>query len=227
MIWVNKQIKSIGIFSVVFEVLYIMLTALCTICFNGINIIYMAWNLFLAIVPMLIIFVYQIIKQKISHIQKFMRLLIFIMWVLFFPNCVYLVTDFSHISEYEPSWFTNYYTITGFNTWLTLIIMFLGTFVGIVVGIMSLYFMHSYVTDKFGKTKGWIFVVVMCFISGNGIYMGRFLRYNSWDILYPIKMIIRYLDSISVFYFLFVISISLLTFVIYYTVNRIMLVRKK
>jgi uncharacterized membrane protein len=48
---------------------------------------------------------------------------------------------------------------------------------------VSLFLMQSVVNDRFGRTAGWLFIVVATGLSGFGIYVGRFLRWNSWDLL--------------------------------------------
>ena len=64
---------------------------------------------------------------------------------------------------------------------LTLILLFAMT--GFLLGFLSLYLMQSLVARRFGWRMGWLFVAVVAGVSSFGIYLGRFLRWNTWDVL--------------------------------------------
>jgi len=55
---------------------------------------------------------------------------------------------------------------------------------GLVLGFVSLYLMQSVVTRMLGRTASWLFIGAVAALSGFGIYVGRFMRFNSWDILF-------------------------------------------
>jgi len=58
-----------------------------------------------------------------------------------------------------------------------------------VLGFVSLYLMHSLMSRILGPLPGWLFTAVVAGLSGFGIYLGRFLRFNSWDVLFrPLKL---------------------------------------
>jgi uncharacterized membrane protein len=93
-------------------------------------------------------------------------------WVIFFPNAPYIVTDFKH------------YLYTPQLTWwydAGLILSF--ALAGCFLGVVSLRIMQSLVAKRCGTTIGWAFAISMIGLSGLGIYIGRFLRLNSWDLL--------------------------------------------
>ncbi len=93
-------------------------------------------------------------------------------WLLFFPNAPYILTDLFHLRAKTdmPIWFD-----------LVLILSFAWT--GLVVGFMSLWDIEKILRHHF-NTKSIVMVsVLLLFVSAFGIYVGRYLRWNSWDIL--------------------------------------------
>jgi uncharacterized membrane protein len=56
-------------------------------------------------------------------------------------------------------------------------------FTGLLLGMVSLFLMQEIIRREFGRWAGWGFVLLVAGLSSAGIYMGRFLRWNSWDIL--------------------------------------------
>ena len=54
---------------------------------------------------------------------------------------------------------------------------------GLLLGVVSLYLMQDIVARVLGTAAGWVFVVVVAALGSVGIYLGRFLRWNSWDLV--------------------------------------------
>ncbi len=60
---------------------------------------------------------------------------------------------------------------------------------GLVLGFVSLYLMQGIVKRMAGGTVSWLFVAAIAGLSGFGVWLGRFLRFNSWDVLFkPAKL---------------------------------------
>lgn len=97
---------------------------------------------------------------------------IFVTWLLFLPNAAYIVTDFVHLKTRDPipRWF-DYILITSY------------AWTGLSLGYVALTLLHLRIRGTFGVRAGWLFVVIMLALSSFGIYLGRFLRWNSWDVL--------------------------------------------
>ncbi len=58
-----------------------------------------------------------------------------------------------------------------------------------MLGFVSLYLMQSVVERMLGRPASWLFIAAVAALSGFGIYLGRFMRFNSWDILFrPIQL---------------------------------------
>lgn len=137
---------------------------------------FLNWNLFLAFVPWLL----TVILMMSPHLQK-KRLVVFGMlaiWLLFFPNASYILTDLFHLrhSSSMPIWFD-----------LVLILSFAWT--GLLYGFLSLWNLEELLEQFLSKRAITIISVFLMFVSSFGIYIGRYLRWNSWDILHhPAKL---------------------------------------
>jgi uncharacterized membrane protein len=94
-------------------------------------------------------------------------------WLVTLPNAPYIFTDLIHWRNRPPVmpwWFD-----------LGLVLMF--GLAGCFAGIVSLKMMHDLVRRAIGGVGGWAFVTSVALLSGFGIYLGRFERWNSWDLL--------------------------------------------
>jgi uncharacterized membrane protein len=133
---------------------------------------FLLWNLILAWIPL----VFASAAYAVSWTRKLLYLIIpicAVVWLIFFPNAPYLLTDFQHLSKNAgnaPLWFD-----------VILLIWFAWT--GLLLGVFSLYLMQEIVARAFGAAISWIFAISVTALGSIGIYLGRFLHWNSWDIL--------------------------------------------
>lgn len=134
----------------------------------------LVWNLFLAWLPMLsALLAHHLYKQGRRRTVWLLILPCLLFWLLFFPNAPYILTDMLHLQwpqAHVPVWYD-----------LILLIAFAWT--GTFLGLISLYFVHGLVRNTAGRTAGWLFTLGVLALSGFGVYLGRFPRYNSWDVL--------------------------------------------
>ncbi len=131
--------------------------------------LFLVWNLFLAGVPFGIT---QLLKQFTSlHSLKFVSFLGFISWLLFLPNSPYIITDLVHLHNDLSN-----------HMWLDLFIVFVFAFNGLLLGLLSMLDMYSLIRQRYGNRIAKYTLFKVCLLSGYGIYLGRFLRFNSWDI---------------------------------------------
>jgi len=97
-----------------------------------------------------------------------------LVWMVFFPNAPYLLTDFQHLAFTEGS----------APLWFDVIVLIWFAWTGLLLGITSLYLMQEIISKTFNPIIGWFFAIGATVLSSIGIYLGRFLRWNSWDLLY-------------------------------------------
>ena len=138
---------------------------------------FLMWNLFLAWLPL--IFALLARERYRTGARRDWRFAgLAGAWLLFFPNAPYIFTDLIHLiyGPYRQFWVD-----------LTLVLICAVT--GFVLGFVSLYLMQSLVRRRFGQVVSWLFIMGVAGLSGFGIYLGRFLRFNSWDVLIkPLKL---------------------------------------
>ena len=127
-------------------------------------------NLFLACIPLFLSTALRIASHWRLHWTT--RLPLFGLWLLFLPNAPYILTDILHLprAPHAPAWYD-----------LALLLSCAGT--GLLVGYLSLIDVQAIVARRFGAACGWLFASVSLVLSGFAIYLGRFLRWNSWDVL--------------------------------------------
>lgn len=153
---------------------------LVRIIFSGSYLVYanLVWNLFLAWIPYLFSMLVAVLHRNLPK-QWWWLIFPGLFWLVFFPNAPYLVTDFLHLEKraYIPIWYD---------------ILLLASFswTGVFLAITSLRTMQAVVKDYLGLFASWIFAGFALFLSGLGIYLGRFERWNSWDLILHPKSIL-------------------------------------
>ncbi len=139
---------------------------------NSTRYVGLIWNLFLAWIP----FVLAYLAYALSWRRRMIYFIIpafALIWLVFFPNAPYILTDFQHLSDQAGN----------VPVWFDVILLVWFSWTGFLLGVISLYLMQNIVRREFGRTIGWVFVSVVSLLSSGGIYIGRFVRWNSWDFL--------------------------------------------
>jgi uncharacterized membrane protein len=154
------------------------------------NYLFLVWNLFLAWLPLLFADAAMLFHQ---HKNKFRFWIFTFLWFIFFPNAPYIVTDYIHINP----WAT-----IGIPWWYDFIMITIFAFTGILLGLCSLQTIKKLTVERLGLFWSWFFMVLVSFLSGFGIYLGRVLRWNSWDFISnPQELFsdigMRFIDPIS------------------------------
>jgi uncharacterized membrane protein len=134
--------------------------------------LFLAWNLFLAWIPFLLslwtAYIYQRQPQRWAYL-----LILALVWLAFFPNAPYIVTDFLHLQPRPP-----------IPIWYDIGLLTTFAWAGLFLAVFSLRTMQTLVKACIGSLASWLFVAGVIGLSGLGIYLGRFLHWNSWDLLF-------------------------------------------
>jgi len=131
--------------------------------------LFLVWNLILSLIPLAITLFLHTYPEVLATGWK--RVGVFIIWLLFLPNAPYVITDFIHIQNSVPHlMLLDFLLIASFAT-----TAFLG-------GVYSIQMMRTLYLLFYSITTVRILGVLVCMLSGFGVYLGRFIRLNSWDI---------------------------------------------
>ena len=129
---------------------------------------YLAWNLVLAMVPAAAALM--LVRAERARASLAEQCGWAMLWLLFLPNAPYLVTDLMHLYPRPPV-----------PVWYDVAMMLSFACTGLLLCYGSLADVHAVIERRFGRTAGWCVAMGAMLLSGLGIYMGRFLRLNSWD----------------------------------------------
>jgi uncharacterized membrane protein len=165
----TNRLPILGIFS--------LTTALCLLLVGfrvhvtaQVTFVFLVWNMFLALIPYLVSTLLVVYHERIRHSALiFLPLMV---WLCFFPNAPYILTDLFHLKQRQgvPYWYD-----------LALILFFAWN--GLMVGYASLFDIQTILSQRFNRVVGWLVAVASLALSGFGIYLGRYLRWNSWDVV--------------------------------------------
>lgn len=141
----------------------------------------LTWNLFLAWLPLA--FAFCAVRFRAS---PWRCLVCAMLWLLFIPNSPYLMTDMIHLRPRLPV-----------PLWFDIVLVQSFVLTGLLLGFLSLYLMQRLVTRRYGWRSGWLFAFLVLGMTALGVYLGRFERWNSWDLfINPIALLADIWDVI-------------------------------
>jgi uncharacterized membrane protein len=150
--------------------LSVLLSVLRIVLFDTYASVYLLWNLFLAILPFFISLIL-LENVKAGRVGRAVLILGLVFWILFIPNAPYVVTDLIHISRSRP-------VPIIFDTFL----LFTSAWVGMLLYFYSFFHIEQLARMKLSPRVTSVLVLVVSFAVSFGVYLGRFLRFNSWDV---------------------------------------------
>ncbi len=169
------------------------------------------WNTFLATVPLLL-------SRQLKKMEKINRKSILLLcgWLLFFQNAPYIITDIFHFEERQPVPY-----------WFDLVLVMSAAWNGLMLGIVSLMYVENFLSKYFKNFGLVIIIFASMLLCSYGIYLGRFLRFNSWDIVTSPENILKTttghifnpFQHIQTWAFTF--SFTILLCLVYFTVKKL------
>lgn len=163
----TTELKHWLLLSASFSCLLFLIRVIAT---GSLSYLFLPWNLFLAFIPYAIVHWFKsniaIVENKISLVG------LLAVWMLFFPNSFYIITDLFHLSSFQtaPKWFD-------------LLMIYSFAWNGVVLGIVSLSKMEKLLGVLWGKKFSVLIVFIVMLLAAFGVYIGRYLRFNSWDVI--------------------------------------------
>lgn len=146
--------------------------------------LFLVWNLFLAVIPYCISFY---LKEK-KNLKKWHFIIWSCGWLLFLPNAPYIITDLIHLQLSDgPMVIIDFIVISSF------------AIAGLLFYLVSVKDMELLFRENFNKKLQIALITILPFLCGFGIYLGRFLRFNSWDILQDPSSLVITVANIIIF----------------------------
>jgi uncharacterized membrane protein len=138
--------------------------------------LFLVWNIFLAWIPFMISSLF----KKMNGKSKWKSALVFCCWLAFFPNALYIVTDLIHLELESPV-----------PKWFDALILFSSAVLGLMLAFISLYRVEGFLSKAINRKLLAPLILLILFLGSFGVYLGRFLRWNSWDIISnPFKLLL-------------------------------------
>lgn len=130
--------------------------------------LFLIWNVFLAIIPYTI----TMYLNSITNLGKLRLGIWFLVWLAFLPNAPYIVTDLIHLRIGNGSLL-----------WLDVLVVLSFALSGLFLFYLTIIDMQKIITSNFIRIPIGATTTVVLFLCGFGVYLGRILRYNSWEII--------------------------------------------
>lgn len=145
---------------------------------------FLTWNIFLALIPFDLALLIRWLVPK----SKLLALPFTLIWLIFYPNTIYMITDFAHLSAIGTDLITSV-QILNYGLLAT------GIFLGVSMGISSAriviqsWFPHSNQLNKL------VVFTILSALSAYAIYIGRYLRLNSWDLFVDLQSVLTQMHT--------------------------------
>ncbi len=152
---------------------------------------FLLWNLLLAWLPLLFAWMATLAyargraRERGAWGHWLLALTSALAWLIFLPNAPYLITDIAHLRPFDH--IPYFYDVT---------MLFSLALTGLMLGFASLAWMQEVVRERWGRWPARGFAVSVIALASFGVYLGRFLRWNSWDILIQPNALFRQLLDI-------------------------------
>lgn len=129
---------------------------------------FLIWNLVLAWAPL----VFAVLAYVCAQRRLGAGIVFGVLWLLFFPNAPYVLTDFIHLRESTTA-----------PLWYDALMLSSFAWTALLLGFVSLYVMQTVWRRAVGVVWSWLAAVCVLGLASFGVYIGRFMGFNSWDAL--------------------------------------------
>jgi uncharacterized membrane protein len=175
--FLNSEVDRLLSLSMLFSCILVPARIIYT---GRLTFIFLVWNLILAYVPY---FITQMLNRKKEWVNnRIIFFVVFFFWLAFIPNSFYIITDLFHLGDHYndrkmPQWYD-----------LAMILSFAWN--GLLLGILSVRQMEKIISGNIFKIHELLFLYPLMWMNAFGVYIGRYLRYNSWELLTnPLQLI--------------------------------------
>lgn len=194
----RKHIRNTLLLSILGNIAMIAARIIYT---NDLYYAFLIWNLFLAAVPLLIS--NRIYRRHRDYGIGIYALLL--LWLLFLPNAPYIITDLVHLYHRPPVPY-----------WFDMCLVLLSALNGMVLGFVSISQIEKIIRMyRLGRYLNIMRMLIFLAMS-YGVYLGRYLRFNSWDaFIKPVQVAKGALSSVDFHTAGFVLTFTFVTYVMY------------
>ncbi len=133
---------------------------------------FMLWNLLLAWIPYGCSFLVEALDTRSPRGNALPMVLLSFVWLAFYPNAPYLVTDLLYLRGWTP-----------IPLWYDVFMLAAFAWAGCLLAVASLRTMQRLVARHAGDFVSYVAASVAIGLTGVGVYLGRVVRLNSWDIV--------------------------------------------
>lgn len=174
----SAKLKAMGLL-LFMSVVCCLMTVIRIYRAENMTYLFLVWNLVLAWVPLLLAYwLYRLFQYRPQ--KRLALLLLGCLWLLFFPNAPYIITDLIHLEDKA-----------GTALLFDAVLIFMFALTGLLAGFASLYLVHRILDQLMHERLSWLLITGCLVLSGYGVYLGRVLRWNSWDILTNLPSLLR------------------------------------
>jgi uncharacterized membrane protein len=210
-----KYLTPLEIRLIIFAGIYCVISIPVLIITRAFIHLFFAWNMMLAVMPLLI----SLLLRHSKITKKWIKWILVVIWILFLPNAFYIITDFIHLTQHTFYIYEHPYApleyVREIDSYVALIHIFLGAMIGVMLATKSIANVLEFLKQLFPK---WFHLTIIdiSLLSSLGIYIGRFLRFNTWDMLRPFQLIYEVFTSFDLFALYFIILFTIVHIILIY-----------
>lgn len=205
-----QNLILVGAYGIISGVVYLIIS-------DGLHLM-LGWNVLLAFFPFLFIWIFDRLKPE----EKALKIIMLVLWLLFYPNAIYVITDLIYLDfrTFINIGYLSTLYLQDFNAYLGMFHILFGIIIAFYFGLTSLKVVYQYLhASRYKKYKDYI-IVAISILAGVGVYIGRFFRYNSWDVIRFWVIIKDFFMTLSWFTLFYIIMLVLLQVFLFYLIYK-------